>query len=134
MRWKAAIPVLPLLLLALLVLPLLQCGGTVPTLTEAEKNCAIVQITGDALVQDAAVTQGGRQLSLVLIVDYATSEAYAKELGDRFVRLVKSCGPEPAPSQDIGEGTFDYLIGVYYPDVTLIAMGAKVSSSEYITW
>ena len=104
------------------------------TLTSEQINLAIQVIKGYPEVRDAAVSRDGKDLSLVLIVDYATSKTQAKNLGDNFVRLVKTYGPEPSPGKEIGAGTFDYLIGVYYPNQEMVAMGAKVSFSDHITW
>ena len=89
---------------------------------------------GQSLVMDAAISQDGRNLSLVLVVNAAASEEYAKEVGDNFVRLVKTFGPEEAPSGEVGAGIYDYLIGVYTPSEKRIALGAKVSFATRITW
>ena len=86
------------------------------------------------LVRDAAVSQKGKRLSLAVIVNYATSEIEAKRIGDKFVRLVKTFGPEPNPGNDIGNGSFSYLITVAYPDQSIVALGAKVQTSPRITW
>ena len=83
---------------------------------------------------DASVTQKQQELSLVIVVRNGTSGERSRELGDNFVRLVKTFGPEPNPEVKIGTGTFDYLIGVYFPDQTQVALGAKASSSPQITW
>ena len=106
----------------------------VPVLTEEQKSLAINAMMGQSLVSDAAITQDGRNLSLVLVVNAAASEEYAKELGSNFVRLVKTFGPEEAPGREIGEGIYDYLVGVYTPAEEQIALGAKVSFARSITW
>ncbi len=85
-------------------------------------------------VRDAAISQDGDTYSLVLVVDRATSTERAKELGDNFVRMVKSFGPDDSPGQEIGSGTYDYLIGIYYPDGEQVALGAKSRISTRITW
>ena len=95
---------------------------------------AIATIEGYPAVRDAAITQEGRQLSLALIVRRTTSEASGKQLGDNFVRIVKSVGPDSAPGKEIGRGQYDYLIGVFYPNEKRLAMGAKVRTSPRITW
>ncbi len=111
-------------------------GGSdrVPVLTQEQKSLAIDSIMGQTLVRDAAISQEGRNLNLVVVVNAAASEEYAKEVGENFVRLVKTFGPEEAPGKDIGEGLYDYLIGVYTPSEEQIALGAKVRSSTRITW
>ena len=119
--------------LALLVL-IAPAMAEVPQLTDAHKELAIISIEGYTEVQDAAIIQDGKQLSLALIVGYSTNEETAKELGDSFVRLVKTFGPEDAPQKEIGPGLYDYLIGVYYPNETQVALGAKCSSCSKISW
>ncbi len=129
-KWHLVIAVLSIVLLAI------SCGPTTPPpeISDDAKSMAIDGIMGYDRVRDAAILQDGRKLSLVIIVDYGTSEEYAKQLGDNFVRMVKAFGPEPAPGKIIGEGMFDYLVGVYYPNEELVVMGAKVSFSDHITW
>ena len=105
-----------------------------PQITEQEKSMAISAIMDDPAVKDAAVTQEGRTLSLALIVGEAISEPHAKEIGERFVRLVKTFSKDTAPERQIGKGVYDYLVGVYYPGQIKVAMGAKVSIASAITW
>ena len=111
-----------------------------PKITELGKTTAINEIKAYPKVIDTAIAQDGYELSLAIIVPKGTSEARAKELGDAFVRLVKTFGlldsgkREPAPSKEIGEGIFNYLITVVYPDQTIIVQGAKVSFATHITW
>ncbi len=111
-----------------------------PRVTELGKSTAIDQIKAYPEVLDAAITQDSLDLSLAIIVLSDTSEARAEELGDAFVRLVKTFGlldsdkSEPAPGEEIGEGIFNYLITVAYPDQTIIVQGAKVSFATHITW
>ena len=85
-------------------------------------------------VRDAAVSQKGDQLSLVLIVGFATNTQRAKTLGENFVRLTKSLGPDRSPGKEIGKGIFDYVIGVYYPDESQVVLGAKSRAAERISW
>ncbi len=123
------------LILVMLLVPV-SCAtpAPAPELTEQQKALAIQVIKDQPDVQDAAVAPNGNRLSLAIIVDYATSKERAKELGDAFVRLVKTFGPEPDPGKMIGGGTFEYLITVATPDGKVIVQGAKVSFSEYISW
>ena len=120
----------------MVILLAISCGPSAPPpqITEEQINLAVQGIKEYPDVQDAAVYQEGKKLSLVVIVDYGTSEERAKELGDNFVRMVKTFGPEPAPSKEIGEGMFDYKIGVAYPNEEIVAIGAKVSFADHITW
>ena len=85
-------------------------------------------------VLDASISQEGEKLALAIIVLDGTSEARAKELGDNFVRLAKTFGPDNDPSQEIGRGRYDYLVGIRSASGSDIAMGAKIGSSPRITW
>ena len=87
-------------------------------------------------VRDAAVGQDGKTLSLVLVVDHAIDPSYAQQLGDNFVRMTKTLlqdGETPG-KQLIGKGEYDYIIGVYYPNEELLAMGAKARTADRISW
>ena len=96
---------------------------------------AVPTIVGYPRVRDAAVGQDGKTLNLVLIVDYATDPGYAQQLGDNFVRLTKSLLQDgETPSERIGTGEYDYLIGVYYPNEKSVVMGAKSRTSDRISW
>jgi len=101
----------------------------------AELNIAKQAILGYDEVTDAAINKKGRNMSLVLIVKYSTSEQRAKELGDNFVRLTMTfVKEENSPSKEIGTSVYDYLIGVYYPNEKEVVMGAKVTFAKKITW
>lgn len=52
----------------------------------------------------------------MFVVSAAVHQQRAKELGEKFVRLVKRMGPDDPPGRNIGEGDYDCLIGVYYPN------------------
>ncbi len=106
-----------------------------PTVSVADiRDIVIASIEDYPRVRDAAISQDGKQLSLVIIVDYATDPDYAQELGDNFVRVTKSLLRDGGVGQRIGSGKYDYLIGVYYPDEREVALGAKVNSSDRISW
>ena len=103
------------------------------TTTEIETAVAGI-IRGFPEVLDAAITQEGDDLSLVLMVGAATSEVHAKELGDSFVRMVKTFGPDYTPTHAIGRGAYSYEITVARPDGSPIVQGAKARSSTRISW
>jgi len=112
-----------------------ELAQATPLLTEQEKKIAIGGITEYPEVLEAAITQRGRRLSLVLIVAYGTNKSRARNLGDNFVRMVKTFAKaELSPSKQIGKGVYDYLVGVYYPNKVQVVMGAKVSIAVRITW
>lgn len=104
------------------------------TLDSDVQEAAISLIMEETLVQDAAISQDGDTLSLVLIVNAATNEEHARTLGDNFVRLVKTLGPDEGPGRNIGEGNFTYIIGVYAPSEEEIAGGSKPASAASISW
>ena len=90
------------------------------------------------LVSDGSIKKNENDFSLALIVNESTNSIKAKELGESFVRQLKSLIPssiEPNSSKDIGSGNYNYLIGVY-GNITnnKICMGAKASSARKITW
>lgn len=123
------------LILLLLILPItLAIAEDVPQLTDEQKDLAIMGIKGYDEVQDAAIVQDGEKLSLALIVGYATNEETAKDLGDSFVRMVKSSSGDTPPGKEIGPGIYTYLIGVFYPDKSEVISGAKCGMCKSIYW
>ena len=104
------------------------------TISADTKTLILAAIQESPEVLDAAIGQDGSDVNLVLVVSSFTSEARAKELGDNFVRMTKAMSQDDPPTRNIGFGIYSYLVGVYYPDETLVAMGAKVQSSDRITW
>lgn len=70
---------------------------------------------------------------LVLVVSYAISPNYAKELAERFVQLTKSFSLDKSPGRSIGRGIYDYLVGVYYPNKERLILGAKAKSSDWMS-
>ena len=98
------------------------------------KTVILTAIQQNQEVVDAAIEQDGSDVSLVLVVRSFTSEDRAKELSDNFVRLTKTLSPDTVPGRTIGQGIYSYLVGVYYSDETQIVLGAKVRSSDRITW
>ena len=86
------------------------------------------------LVNEALISQDGQRLSLSLVVLVEATQDNAQELGDSFVRLVKTFGPEALPGREIGSGMFDDEITVTYADGRRIAQGAKDSTGIRIAW
>lgn len=91
-------------------------------------------IKGYEEVKDAAISQKGETLSLVVFVEYGISKEKAREMGDNFVRLVKTFTQDISPEKEIGEGIYDYIVGVYYQNQKEVVMGAKSSIARNITW
>ena len=74
-------------------------------------------IESKSFVRDTAVFQEGCKLSLAIIMDYAVNKEYAKEIGETFLRQIKSHAPgETPPGKQIGKGIFEYLVGAYFPN------------------
>ena len=103
------------------------------------ETIVIESITQDMLIRDAALSQSDCGLSLVLMVNAAITEAAARELGDNFVRGVKSLGPKGSQDEplgvEIGRSQYDYQIGVYAAGTQEpIARGVKVAMARRIRW
>ncbi len=104
------------------------------TLTDRQKQQAIGTMMRKRLVNEASISQDGQRLSPGLVVRVEVTKDNAQKLGDDFVRLVKTFGPEALPGREIGSGIFDYEITVTYADGTRIAQGAKDSTGIRIAW
>ena len=62
-----------------------------PTVSIADiRDMVISSIEDYPRVREASIGKDGKQISLVIIVDYATDPGYAKQMGDNFVRMAKS--------------------------------------------
>ena len=105
-----------------------------PELSEETKSDAVDFIKGELLVKDAAIAQDGHKLSLVVIINAAATEEYAKEVGENFVRYLKAMSPDETPGREVGPGIYDYLIGVYTLTEEAVAEGAKHRSARRISW
>ena len=88
-----------------------------------------------AEVREAAISQKSYDLSLALIVGPATSKERARQLGDNFVRVVKSMAPaETPPAKEIGPGKYHYLVTVAKAGQQVIAVGAKDAAARRLSW
>ena len=106
-----------------------------PPAASASVNSMVVSsIEAYREVVEAAISQREDRVSLVLIVQSATNEQRAQELGDNFVRLFKSLSPDTPPGSVIGEGMYDYVVSVYYPNEKKVTSGAKAKNAQRITW
>ncbi|HZJ03014.1 MAG TPA: hypothetical protein VFE20_04910 [Thermoleophilia bacterium] len=106
-------------------------ASTEPEITR--KDMTIQAIEAQTGVVDADYVIEDDQVSLALMVASSVGADQAKELGENFVRLVKTSIDDP-PGAQIGPGKYDYLIGVYGPGQQKIVMGAKVAPGDHITW
>jgi hypothetical protein len=120
---------------ALLVLNTVSWGGSVPLITETEKQLAIDTITGYPEVKEAAIVQKeGNKVNLAVIVRASINKETAQRIGDNFVRALKTYSQDIAPSKSVGKGIYDYMVGVYRQDESLIVMGNKPANAEHIIW
>lgn len=105
------------------------------TVSAETREIVLVTIGSNPGVLDAAISQEGENISLVIVVGAATSEQYARQLGENFVRQFKSMSQDDSPGKDVGTGMFNYTVQVVgMPGEKVIAQGAKVSFSNKISW
>jgi hypothetical protein len=102
-----------------------RATASLPAIPKEELALAVSTMKSYDLVMDAAVSQDGSILSLAIIVNPAIKPAFAREYGDRFVRLVGT---------DAGPSNYSYTVGVYRPDKTEIASGYKTPLDQKIRW
>jgi len=105
-----------------------------PEITRKNKLVAITSIKREVGVLDANIIQNNVKVKLVLELENDTSRERAKELGDKFVRFVKKECRDFDPNKDIGEGIYDYLIMIFYPEQILLLKGVKECLANTINW
>lgn len=72
-----------------------------PVLTASQRAAVIEDMRAGAEVIDAGVSQRGRTVALSLVMPAGTDVGAAREMGERFVRLVSwRAGADPAPRED----------------------------------
>ena len=120
--------------LAVMGTPGSRAADDCPPYSDDLKAVVYQALKADAPVRDAHIGQEGCDLSLTVVVNAATGELDAKELGDRFVRLTKSFGPGPEPAQFVGKGIYNYTVGVFTAAEKRLAMGAKARGARDISW
>ena len=97
-----------------------------PVLTSAQKAAVLEDMRANTGVVDATLRQDGRTVALSLLVPAETGRRAAREVGERFVRLV---GRRAAAGPD----AFDYVVSVRSPDA-VIAHGGKPTSEPLVRW
>jgi hypothetical protein len=107
---------------------------SVAPITDDQIEVAQQVIMEYQMVRDAAILQDDETVHLVIVVSYAANDTYARELGDSFVRLVKTFSEDAAPGQRIGQGMYDYIVTVARPDESVIVRGAKNRFAEDMKW
>lgn len=113
-------------------------GDDPPEISDFAKKTAVDFITDDPLVKDAHIEVKGDKVTLAIIVNAATNEDYAKELGDNLVRFLNSQvdGTKPATKHYLGSlwDHYDLHVGVGTGPDNFIAQGAKVATAKRIIW
>ena len=138
--WTDLVSIFGAVLALLAIVASVACGSddeADPVFASTEedwKAIAIEQIGYWDHVRDVDVELDGRTFYLYIVVEYATSVEWAKKVGEAFVRLVKTFGPDADPGIEIGKGEYDYLVDVSYPNGQGVALGAKIDFARRITW
>ena len=84
--------------------------------------------------RDIAILAVGNEVRLVYVVPFGTPKSRAKELGDNFVRLVKSLSNDDGPDKEIGRGKFTYDVAAITPDEKFLVRGTKLNTGTSIWW
>lgn len=113
-------------------------------LTAQQEAAVIEDMRANVRVLDAGLRQHGRTVTLSLLVPAGTEPRAAREIGERFVRLVSRRAEAPArdgdPAGDAGidgaggAGTFDYVVSVRSPADAVIAHGGKATTEPLVRW
>jgi hypothetical protein len=97
-----------------------------PVLTSTQEAAVLEDMRANIGVIDATLRQRGRTVALSLVVPVETEPRAAREIGERFVRLV---GRRAAAGPD----AFDYVVSIRSPDA-VIARGGKPTSDPLVRW
>ena len=105
-------------------------------LTNDQRDTAIGGIEGYPEVVSASIGQADNHLYLVVVVKPDTSLDVARNMGDNFVRMVKTFGPDSSPGKVIGRGKHHYHVKVKVtsPTIKTIASGYKSNDDTGINW
>ena len=130
---------LPMMIIVFSIVAI-SCGPTgppPPKLSSSQISRAVNYIRDYPEVRGAAIKQSTSRpenLSLVIVVDYGTSEKRGEYLGNHFAYMVKYNRPSKHPYYEIGQGQYSYLIGVYYPNEEELTTGVKARTNPRIRW
>ena len=97
-----------------------------PVLTATQEAAVLEDMRAEIGVTDATLAQRGRTVALSLLVPADTEPRAAREMGERFVRLV---GRRSAAGPD----AFDYVVSIRSPDA-VIARGGKPTTDPLVRW
>lgn len=137
------LPAAPVRTPALTQATVLPRPTTRPTLTATPEpphtwqDAAIDEIKAHDLVHGAWIERGDSStFHLGVSINCAATTEYAREVGDNFVRLVVTLGPDGGnPSIEIGPTRYNYLVIVYCSsNGEERALGGKVDFARRIAW
>ncbi len=101
------------------------------------QDVAIDEIKAHDLVRGAWIERGDSStFHLGVSINCAATTEYAREVGDNFVRLVVTLGPDAGrPGIEIGPTRYNYLVIVYCSsNGKELALGGKVDFARRIAW
>ncbi len=105
-----------------------------PEIKEEEKLKAIDTMKEEDNVIEADLMQKGSKIELVLTVESKTSRERAKELGESYVRLVKTFSMDINPNKKIGKGIYNYVVMLHNLNKETLIIGIKENMAESIAW
>lgn len=108
--------------------------ATPSTSPQEAMDLAVLTMLQYAEVLDAAIFQVEYGFNLVLLVQWNVNAYQAQQIGEAFLRSFKTFNDDDNPGTTVGRGKYDYNVGVYYPDETLLAIGSKASVAYRISW
>lgn len=105
-----------------------------PEIKEEEKLKVIDTLKEEDNVIEADLMQKGSKIELVITVESKTSMERAKELGESYIRLVKTFSMDINPNKKLGKGIYNYSVIVNKSKKDIIIIGIKENTAEFITW
>ena len=95
-------------------------------------------------VLNANLHQDGRELNWEITVEDGIDIEHAKDIVNKFVVITKRTTPDKGPTvysrstllrpYEVGDGIYDYLVNIYYPDGSKFLTGYKSYDEEIIEW
>lgn len=106
-------------------------------ITDSAVSMAVSTTKMEELVNDAAISIDGDDVSMAIVLNSSTDNTNAKRLGENFARQLASFSEGAPPGNTYLGGIWDeytLLITVTDRGGNIIVQGAKVTSSPHITW
>lgn len=107
------------------------------TITDFAITTAVETTKQDTLVKDAYIEAKDNRILISIIVNAATTEEQAKEIGENAARQLAAFSGYKTPTKDyLGEiyDHYELMIGVGTGPNNIMVQGAKVTASPKITW